>query len=384
MGMSINKQMGEDNASAVADIMHHDAQEILLESTQQGKHIEDTKPDDQLAFNLFLEERNVPRTKFPSQSEHYSISRSKHERTPRIINHNTLQAPGNGENSLKTGQANIKHTTEHESIEEEKNSPFAGSSQSSNMRPCVACGEHKFLSNLARTPCKHGYCSECTNRMFEMATQDEELFPPRCCGQRIPIEGNETLLNVGVLASFQAKEAEYTAPHRTYCHRPECAAYIAPTAYIDGIAICGKCQQRTCLTCKGATHDGECPDDKQLQQVMQLARDEQWQRCQSCKALVELNFGCNHITCRCKHEFCYTCGAKWKTCECRLWQEARLLAPAAHDRVLPDLGAERRAWRRAEEIVRDLQRRIGEDPQVPHRRLIFRRNARVFQRYYVG
>ncbi|CAL8999751.1 unnamed protein product [Prunus brigantina] len=41
--------------------------------------------------------------------------------------------------------------------------------------------------------------------------------------------------------------------------------------------------------------------------------------------MVELDSGCYHITCRCGHQFCYTCGAEWKnkkaTCDCPLWDE---------------------------------------------------------------
>lgn len=33
--------------------------------------------------------------------------------------------------------------------------------------------------------------------------------------------------------------------------------------------------------------------------------------CPRCNVIVELESGCNHITCRCKHEFCYVCGLDW-------------------------------------------------------------------------
>lgn len=35
------------------------------------------------------------------------------------------------------------------------------------------------------------------------------------------------------------------------------------------------------------------------------------QRCRKCKAYVEKNGGCNHMTCRCGHEFCWRCGGDW-------------------------------------------------------------------------
>eukprot|EP01089_Gocevia_fonbrunei_P020352 TRINITY_DN7569_c0_g1_i1.p2 TRINITY_DN7569_c0_g1~~TRINITY_DN7569_c0_g1_i1.p2 ORF type:complete len:111 (+),score=24.23 TRINITY_DN7569_c0_g1_i1:472-804(+) len=33
-----------------------------------------------------------------------------------------------------------------------------------------------------------------------------------------------------------------------------------------------------------------------------------WKKCTICCCWVEKRTGCNHMTCRCKHEFCYTCG----------------------------------------------------------------------------
>ncbi len=45
------------------------------------------------------------------------------------------------------------------------------------------------------------------------------------------------------------------------------------------------------------------------------AANEEWlqkntKACPQCKAPVEKNGGCNHMTCnQCRHEFCWTCGA---------------------------------------------------------------------------
>ena len=36
-----------------------------------------------------------------------------------------------------------------------------------------------------------------------------------------------------------------------------------------------------------------------------------WRRCYKCRNLVELTQGCTHMTCRCKAQFCYICGAVW-------------------------------------------------------------------------
>jgi hypothetical protein len=45
--------------------------------------------------------------------------------------------------------------------------------------------------------------------------------------------------------------------------------------------------------------------------VLQMGEKSGWRRCYKCRNLVELTQGCSHITCRCKAQFCYICGAVW-------------------------------------------------------------------------
>ncbi|KAL6306046.1 hypothetical protein BKA93DRAFT_193228 [Sparassis latifolia] len=42
-----------------------------------------------------------------------------------------------------------------------------------------------------------------------------------------------------------------------------------------------------------------------------------WARCSGYEQIIELKYGCFHIICRCRPEFCYCCRAKWKACRCR-------------------------------------------------------------------
>lgn len=40
-------------------------------------------------------------------------------------------------------------------------------------------------------------------------------------------------------------------------------------------------------------------------------------------------------SCLCKHDFCYRCGEKWKTCRCPVWDEDRLLERG--QRIAPNI-----------------------------------------------
>lgn len=55
----------------------------------------------------------------------------------------------------------------------------------------------------------------------------------------------------------------------------------------------------------------DCPADWELDAVLEMGAKRGWRRCYKCRNLVELTQGCSHITCRCKAQFCYICGAIW-------------------------------------------------------------------------
>ena len=50
--------------------------------------------------------------------------------------------------------------------------------------------------------------------------------------------------------------------------------------------------------------------------VQGLLDEKKWCRCSRCLVIVERTAGCDHITCKCGHEFCYQCGvpSRRQTC----------------------------------------------------------------------
>ncbi|RMX87040.1 hypothetical protein D0867_15703 [Hortaea werneckii] len=191
---------------------------------------------------------------------------------------------------------------------------------------CVACGDDKDFFDIARVPCKnkHEYCRECLVELFRLSLTDESLFPPRCDGAEIPLNYVRIFLPPDLAKDFEAKYPELsTSP-------TGCAAWIPKSLINDdtNISTCPKCDKTTCAMCKALSHSGDCPEDEALQQLISIANAEEWQRCSECKRFVELNTGCNHISCRCGFQFCYVCGASWKTCGCPQAHEARLYARA--------------------------------------------------------
>lgn len=65
----------------------------------------------------------------------------------------------------------------------------------------------------------------------------------------------------------------------------------------NDVATCSICYTETCTICKSQAHIGaECPNHTALQAVIDLGNENNWQRCYSCRRMVELEIGCNHMT----------------------------------------------------------------------------------------
>ncbi|OIW24684.1 hypothetical protein CONLIGDRAFT_102739 [Coniochaeta ligniaria NRRL 30616] len=188
---------------------------------------------------------------------------------------------------------------------------------------CDSCHEKLDPAELAHSDCPHRYCRKCLEDLFRGCLTDEGLFPPRCCQRDIPLD--REFLSEQLIEQYRAKELEFECPDRTYCHQSSCSAFIPRQSIHSDIATCPKCSEQTCALCKGATHAEDCPLDVELLEVLRVAEENRWKRCSSCRRVVERTFGCNHITCLCKAQFCYVCGQKWGTCTCPFWDEERLL-----------------------------------------------------------
>lgn len=171
-------------------------------------------------------------------------------------------------------------------------------------------------------------CHSCLRRIFTMSVNDPQHMPPKCCTQdHIPLKHVEKLFDTRFKIKWNQKYQEYTTKNRIYCPAKGCGEWIKPSQiHLDTsggantgrkYGKCGRCRTKVCCICNGKWHTTrECPKDEATQRFAEIAKKEGWQRCYNCSATVELKEGCNHMTCRCRAEFCMMCGLKWKTCDC--------------------------------------------------------------------
>ncbi|KAF9040009.1 hypothetical protein BJ165DRAFT_1314898, partial [Panaeolus papilionaceus] len=173
------------------------------------------------------------------------------------------------------------------------------------------------------SPCSHIYCADCVERFVENFTRDETLFPFRCCQEPITTQDVVPFISDSLRKLFNEKIAEYSVAirFRLYCHSQACSAFLGsyPPIVIRRNSItsveCSECHLRTCPKCKQVAHPEEpdCRENEAAVELRRLARGMGWQKCSSCKWLVERSAGCNHLVCRCGFQFCYACAKPWDT-----------------------------------------------------------------------
>ena len=191
---------------------------------------------------------------------------------------------------------------------------------------------------------------------------DPAHMPPKCCtSKHIPLKHVEHLFSDHFKVKWNKKYQEYTTKDRLYCPVRGCGRWIKSsnitTSSTSGrrSARCSKCKTKVCATCNNKYHrSSTCPRDEETQRFIDTAKEKGWQRCHSCKAMVELKEGCNHMTCRCKAEFCMLCGLEWKTCECPLFNYNHI---TGNDDRLHHM--------RVPAVVQVVRRRAG-DPRTYH------------------
>lgn len=169
-----------------------------------------------------------------------------------------------------------------------------------------------------KASCGHNYCVDCIQDLITSCTRDEALYPPKCCLQPIPPESIAPFLTMNLSALFDSKRAEFDIPPRlrVFCPQPTCSAFLGSAANRDTLR-CNACNIAVCSGCRLLGHAGEsCEESAGNTALKKLAKGKSWQKCPGCLTFVERTTGCPHIVCRCGAQFCYRCGARWKTCKC--------------------------------------------------------------------
>lgn len=200
----------------------------------------------------------------------------------------------------------------------------SSSNKHSKMVECDSCYEDFPSKETIKLKCKHRLCKPCLKRKFKRSVKDPSQMPPRCCtSECIPLEHVSDMFDDNFKFTWNQKFGEFSTRNRVYCPGKKCGQWIRPDQiqrHQNGrkVGKCSSCQTKVCCECNNRWHgSAPCPEDEEVNQYLQQAKEEGWQRCYNCRNMVELKEGCSHMTCsRCGAQFCMICGLAWKTCEC--------------------------------------------------------------------
>lgn len=136
------------------------------------------------------------------------------------------------------------------------------------LEPVQDQAEHRVM------PCAHLYCLVCISTRCRMGIRDRSLVPAHCCKKEFPVDYVKEVLSVQEVQVYERylKEKEWRLL--------------------------------------------DLQSDREYSSVV---KDIGGVQCPGCGIGVQRIIGCNRMMCTNKHEFCFKCGKKWKTCNCDYW-----------------------------------------------------------------
>lgn len=210
-----------------------------------------------------------------------------------------------------------------------------GISNKQNRKPskhktyCKICMEKVKNNRMSSAACGHLYCKDCwTNYVASSISGGPECLRLRCPEPKCAVVAGLDM--VEAVAAADDKRRFYQYLHRSYvecsrnrkwCPKPGCNYAVE----FDGgegeetyDVTCG-CRHKFCWGCTEEQHRplGCETVAKWGEKNTSEAENNDWilvntKPCPKCDKKIEKNQGCNHMTCKCGHEFCWICLGKWK------------------------------------------------------------------------
>lgn len=192
---------------------------------------------------------------------------------------------------------------------------------------CEVCYDTFHASEMWCLPCGHVFCADCwrTHVNTHVASGQHLISCQQSgCKRKLPPNSVEMLCGKKVYNDFLRYLMDTTvslADTLTICPSRNCnkPVNVLSTGLCNVLkCVCG---HEFCSLCKSPSHApancvektfwGSITGDEIMKQRL---LGENVKICPNCKAIIEKNGGCNHMTCQhCHHEFCWMCGKEWKS-----------------------------------------------------------------------
>ena len=190
--------------------------------------------------------------------------------------------------------------------------------------------------------CGHRCCRGCLRRMLEIRSRTvrDKRFPMRCpfhpaaCEQMISLADIRACTDRTTFDSICSESTRTfieNAPQYRFCFAASCNGILPDLEAQRGFVRCLFCSGEFCSSCCGKDNIRGVPWHKgltcaQFQSVQrdggedllrQCLAETDGRQCPQCRNFVIRDIGCDHMTCLCRHEFCYVCGAPSKRSVCQ-------------------------------------------------------------------
>lgn len=197
-----------------------------------------------------------------------------------------------------------------------------------NSIDCAICLEPVSDYETSYIKCNHIFHSECIYKYLEVEIESRKspiLCPIEYCREEIDIPVTKDLIGIYLYDYYQ----NYTFENFVQSNSKE--FICCPTAGCKFVFLdenleefeCPNCLNRYCLKCRCIYHEKySCKDFSKINydqndiKFIKFVKGANFKQCPKCKYWVEKSDGCNHMTCRCRFEFCYICGGTYNKCNC--------------------------------------------------------------------
>lgn len=153
------------------------------------------------------------------------------------------------------------------------------------------------------------------------------ICPLKECKEPVVVSDLKSILPIEAYCKFEQRsllQAIDFGSDLTWCMTPGCKYAFVKDAGVSKFN-CPACSKIYCLSCSAPWHEGQTCDENRInnhhsandEKFLQFVNKSKFKKCPECNFWVEKSEGCRHMTCRCKYEFCYDCGGKYRGgCKC--------------------------------------------------------------------
>jgi len=218
-------------------------------------------------------------------------------------------------------------------VDPESNDPYDTSETD-----CEICLNEIDDSDWLALECGHRFCKNCWIDTLEQSARTFDCINLSCPDETCKLAITKPRMDKLGLKKIDPRKTEFFCQRVSkftidnfiscnntyrYCPGVGCTR-IVEMIDSSSLSIECKCGNTFCWKCsQAAHHPAPCKVSEAWEQKNAGASDDdmKWiisnsKKCPGCGFYIERNQGCNHMTCRhpnCGHEFCWMCGADWKT-----------------------------------------------------------------------